>query len=79
MVETDSAIYLVETKKERDVDSSDVQEKARAAVQYCAHATELTTRNGGKAWKYVLIPHNAVKINMSVDRLVKAYEYVMEY
>jgi type III restriction enzyme len=79
VVETGRAIYLVETKKERDVDSSDVQEKARAAVQYCAHATEFTTRNGGKPWKYILIPHNAVKINMSVDNLVKAYEYAKEY
>lgn len=78
VVETDRAIYLVETKKERDVDSSDVQEKARAAVQYCAHATKFTIRNGGKPWKYILIPHNAVKINMSVDNLVKAYEYAEE-
>jgi len=75
VVETGRAIYLVETKKERDVDSSDVQEKARAAVQYCSHATEFTIRNGGKPWKYILIPHNAVKINMSVDNLAKAYEY----
>ena len=79
MVETDRDIYLVETKKERDVDSSDVQEKARAAVQYCTHATEFTTRNGGKPWKYILIPHIAVKINMSVDRLVRAYEYAGGY
>jgi type III restriction enzyme len=79
VVETDSAIYLVETKKESDVDSSDVQEKARAAVQYCAYATEFTTHHEGKPWKYVLIPHNAVKINMSVDNLVKAYEYAEEY
>ncbi len=75
MVETDSAIYLVETKKERDVDSSDVQKKARAAVQYCAYATEFTIRNEGKHWKYILIPHNAVKINMSFDKLVRTYGY----
>ena len=75
VVETDIAIYLVETKKEKDVDSSDVQEKAQAAVQYCTHATEFTTRNGGKPWKYILIPHNAVQLNMSVDKLVRAYEY----
>ena len=75
VVETGRAIYLIETKKERDVDSSDVQEKARAAVQYCTHATKFTTRNGGKPWKYILIPHNAVKINMSFDKLVTAYEY----
>ena len=75
VVETDKAIYLVETKKERDIDSSDVQEKARAAVQYCTHATEYTTRNSGKHWKYVLIPHNAVMGNMSVEYLVKNFEY----
>ncbi|MBU4414059.1 MAG: DEAD/DEAH box helicase family protein [Proteobacteria bacterium] len=79
VVETDSAIYLVETKKESDVDSSDVQEKARAAVQYCTHATEFTARNGGKLWKYILIPHNAVQLNMSIDRLVRAYEYTERY
>ena len=74
-VETDNTIYMVETKKEGDIDSSDVQEKARAADQYCAHATEFTTRNGGKPWKYVLIPHNAVMGNMSVEYLMKNFEY----
>lgn len=66
---------MVETKKEKDVDSSEVQGKARGAVQYCNHATESTIHNGGKPWKYILIPHNAVKINMSFDSLVKNYEY----
>ncbi len=75
VVETDNIIYLVETKKEGDINSSDVQEKARAADQYCAHATEYTTRNGGKPWKYVLIPHNAVMGNMSVEYLMKNFEY----
>jgi type III restriction enzyme len=79
VVETDGAIYLVETKKEGDVDSADVQEKARAAVEYCAHANEFTIGNGGKLWKYILIPHNAVKINMSVENLVKVYEYTQEH
>jgi type III restriction enzyme len=51
------------------------EKQAQAAVQYCTHATEFTTRNEGNPWKYVLILHNAVKINMSVDNLVGAYEY----
>jgi type III restriction enzyme len=75
VVETDNTIYLVETKKEGDIDSSDVQEKARAADKYCTHATEYTTRNSGKPWKYVLIPHNAVMGNMSIEYLVKNFEY----
>ncbi|MDP8226864.1 MAG: type III restriction endonuclease subunit R, partial [Candidatus Celaenobacter polaris] len=75
VVETGNIIYMVETKKEGDIDSSDVQEKARAALQYCTHATDYTTDNGGKPWIYVLIPHNAVMGNMSVDYLVKNFEY----
>ena len=74
-VETDNTIYMVETKKEGDIDSSAVQQKARAADQYCTHATEFTTRNSGKPWKYILIPHNAVMGNMSVEYLMKNFEY----
>ena len=70
-----NTICLVETKKEGDIDSSGVQEKARAADQYCAHATDYTTGNGGKPWKYVLIPHNSVMGNMSVEYLMKNFEY----
>ena len=75
VVETADTIFMVETKKEMDIESSDVQEKAQAALIYCNQATEFTTQNGGKAWKYILIPHNAVMVNMSVDMLMKQYEY----
>lgn len=74
VAETAETIYLIETKKESDISTSDVQEKARAALQYCKHATEFTTQNGGKPWKYILIPHNIVLLNMSFDTLVKNYE-----
>jgi len=74
VVETGNSIYMVETKKEGDMESSDVQEKSRAALTYCASATAFTTSNGGKPWKYVLIPHNAVMTNMSFMTLTKQYE-----
>jgi len=75
VVETADTIYMVETKKEADIESSDVQEKAQAALTYCNHATGYTTQNGGKPWKYILIPHNAVMVNMSVNMLMRQYEY----
>ena len=75
VVETKDTIYLVETKKVGDIETADVQEKAQAALQYCRHATEFTTQNGGKPWKYVLIPHNAVMLNMSFNLLAKQNEY----
>lgn len=74
-METKDAIYLIETKKGKDVESADVQEKAQAALEYCMHATDFTIHNGGKPWKYVLIPHNAVMVNMRFETLVKSYEY----
>lgn len=74
VVETADAIYMVETKKEGDIETTDVQEKAEAALQYCKYATEFTTQNEGKHWKYILIPHNAVMVNMSFLTLATQYE-----
>ncbi|MBI4683498.1 MAG: restriction endonuclease subunit R, partial [Nitrospirae bacterium] len=74
VVETVDSIHMVETKKEGSIEDSDVQAKSLAAVQYCKHATEFTTQNSGKPWKYVLIPHNAVQANMSFDTLVRKHE-----
>ena len=76
VAETKNAIYLIETKKEGDIETSDVQEKATAAIKYCNHATEFNLSHGKKPWKYVLIPHNAVLANMSFETLARKYETV---
>ena len=73
--ETDTAIYMIETKKEMDMNTAMVQEKARAAEQYCRAATEFTSRNDGKPWTYVLIPHNAVFYSMGFESLMERYAY----
>ncbi|PIW19636.1 hypothetical protein COW36_00175, partial [bacterium (Candidatus Blackallbacteria) CG17_big_fil_post_rev_8_21_14_2_50_48_46] len=65
--------YLVETKKELDISTKEVQEKSQAALQYCRHASEFTAKNGGKPWRYVLIPHNAVLANMSAEFLFQKF------
>ena len=75
VVETKDAIYLIETKKEMDIESADVQEKAWAALEYCKHATDFTVSHGGKSWKYILIPHNAVMVNMGFEHLTKLFEH----
>ncbi len=71
VVETKETIYMIETKKSYDVDDEEVQEKARAAKEYCKYASEYNTKYGGKSWKYVLIPHEAVKLNMGFSFLVE--------
>ena len=60
-------------KKKKDISTKEVQSKAKAALTYCQNATEYTIENGGKPWKYVLIPHDAVKVNMSFEYLSATY------
>lgn len=71
IVETAEAIYMVETKKQDDIETPDVQDKARAAREYCKYASDYTAQNGGKPWKYLLIPHNQVMVNMNIGHFYK--------
>jgi type III restriction enzyme len=63
IVETSNAIYMCETKKASDVSSTEVQAKAEAARQYCRVVSEYNAKNGGKPWKYVIVPHDKVQRN----------------
>ncbi|NCD32880.1 MAG: hypothetical protein EOL87_05605 [Spartobacteria bacterium] len=73
VVETDHAIYMVETKSAKDMTSEDVQKKTDAALSYCAGASTHTSKTGGKPWSYLLIPHDAVMFNMSLNTLAAKY------
>jgi len=55
-----------EIKAEKDIDDTEVQEKAEAGKKYCEAATVFNLANRGKKWVYVLIPHTAVVANMSL-------------
>jgi len=67
VVETDTVIYLVETKSSAEMEDPDVADKMKAALKYCKYATDYTKANEGKPWKYLLIPHNEVLISNSFD------------
>ncbi len=73
IVETKDCIYMVETKAEKDIPSEEVQDKKRAGEEYCTNATEYTTHNGGKPWKYLLLPHTAVNRTSTFDYLKVLY------
>lgn len=70
VVETNDAIYMIETKARKDLTAEDVLEKKRAAEEYCKNATEYTTKNGGKPWKYHLLGHDIVDRTNSFDYLM---------
>ena len=60
VVEMDSFILMAETKARNDLTSPEVEAKAAAAAQWCKHASGYTATVGGKAWKYVLVPHDEI-------------------
>ena len=70
IVETNSGIYMVETKAENEIHNTDVIKKMEAAKKYCQYATEFTTQHGGKPWQYLLIPHTAVSKTVSFNFLI---------
>ncbi len=73
VVETHSAKYIIEPKRADQVDVEEVQEKARAAKQWCEYANEHAKKFGGKEWKYLLIPHDQIRLGASVEGLARQF------
>ncbi len=71
IVETADAIYMCETKREDQVNSEEVQAKAEAAREFCRRATEFTAQNGGKPWKYIIIPHTLADRSYSFNYILQ--------
>lgn len=67
VAETTDRILMCETKARADMADSEVQAKATAARKWCAYATDFSRSIGGKAWEYLLIPHDEVQENRSLD------------
>jgi type III restriction enzyme len=77
VAETDSTIYLLEPKAAGDMKDEEVLAKQDAAITWCSHATSHAMTYGGKPWKYVLIPHDRIAINMTIEALAGQYEVRM--
>jgi len=74
VVEREDAIYLVEVKAANQVDTGEVQDKKRAAMNYCKYASDYNIANSKKPWKYVIFPHDRITINVSFDSLLNTSE-----
>lgn len=70
VAETKDAIYMLEPKRRNELDDPEVIAKKDAAIKWCEHASTHSTTCGGKPWKYVLIPHDAIAENMTLMTLV---------
>jgi type III restriction enzyme len=69
VAETQNCIYMLEPKARNDMQDAEVIAKKDSAVRWCQHATEHSAKNGGKPWKYLLIPHDAIAENMTLPVL----------
>jgi type III restriction enzyme len=74
VVETKNAIWIAEIKASTEMDAPDTQEKAKAAMVYCKHATEDNKKSKGKPWRYTLIPDQEVRLNQSFKHLAENFE-----
>lgn len=73
VVETADTIYLVEPKEAGKMTDSDVLDKKNTALKFCRYATRYSAENGGKPWKYALVPHDKITITTGFEFLMAQY------
>jgi type III restriction enzyme len=73
VAETKDAIFMLEPKASNQMEDVIVLAKKEAAIKWCKNASDYAAANGGKPWRYVLIPHTAIAVNMTVDGLAGQY------
>ena len=73
VAESNDAIYMLEPKASNQMDDAIVLAKKEAAIKWCKNASDYTAANGGKPWRYVLIPHNVIAVNMTLDGLARQF------
>ena len=74
VVETENTVLMVETKAKNEIDNEIVEAKADAAIRWCKNASDYLLKNGGKEWKYLLIPHDDVSEHNTMATLTQKYE-----
>jgi len=75
VVETKTGKFLCEPKAANEMTAEDVQAKAKAAAEWCAYASAHEMQHGGKPWTYLLIPHDAISDNKTLQGLTATYTY----
>jgi len=67
VAEAKSVVYMLEPKARNEMTDPEVIAKRDVAVTWCKHASNHAVTYGGKPWKYVLIPHDAILDNMTIN------------
>ena len=64
---------MLEPKAKNEMTTPEVLAKKEAAVTWCTRAMTHALSNGGKPWKYVLIPHDVIAENMTLAGLASQF------
>ena len=72
VAEADSVIYMLEPKARNEMTNDDVVAKKDAAVKWCKYASDHAATYQGKPWKYLLIPHDMIAENMTLEGFAEA-------
>jgi type III restriction enzyme len=75
VVETKTVKFLCEPKAASEMNDAEVLAKAKAAAEWCALATTHEKQHGGKPWTYLLIPHDVITDNKTLQGLAATYTY----
>jgi type III restriction enzyme len=73
VAETIDTIFMLEPKASNQMEDPIVLAKKEAAVKWCANASNHSQSYGGKPWQYVLIPHNEIATNITLDALADKF------
>lgn len=60
VAESESLVFIIETKARIDIQSIEVQSKAAAAARWCSDASNYALSVGSKPWKHLLLPHDEI-------------------
>ena len=74
VVETTTEKLICEVKARNQMDDDTVVAKAKAARTWVAYANGHTATSGGKKWRYLLIPHDAIIGSSTLAGLTASYE-----
>jgi type III restriction enzyme len=78
VAETADAIYMLETKASDQMEDSIVLAKKEAAIGWCANASTHAQRFGNKRWRYVMIPHDEIATNITLDALAARFGHIQQ-
>jgi len=73
VAETADRILMLEAKASNQMSDPEVLAKREAAIQWCKYASDHARGHAGKPWIYLLIPHDVIAENMTLEGLARRY------